>query len=133
MRALAALAGMYVLMFLLYLPWLGYAVPQLVGYVGSKVQSDQDTPLGPLAYLERHLVAFTAGQVQLAALPAEWMALAPATIAICAIILGLVLGQTLRPQPGVKSGTARDDGRQQRRRQPVRCGRGSRCRWCWAG
>ncbi|MFN8469169.1 MAG: glycosyltransferase family 39 protein, partial [Caldilineaceae bacterium] len=103
-RALAALAGMYVLMFLLYLPWVGYAVPQLVGYVGSKVQSDQDTPLGPLAYLERHLVAFTAGQVRLAAVPAEWLALAPATIAICAIILGLVLGQTLRPQPGTKNG-----------------------------
>ncbi len=98
-RALGALAAMYVLMFLLYLPWVGYAVPQLVGYVGSKVQSDQDTPLGPLAYLERHLVAFTAGQVRLAAVPAEWLALAPATIAICAIILGIVLGQTLRPQP----------------------------------
>lgn len=105
-RALTALLGMYALMFLLYLPWLAYAVPQLVGYVGSKVQSDQDPPLGPLAYLERHLVAFTAGQVRLAAVPAEWLALAPATIAICAIILGLVLGQTLRPKPGVKGSTA---------------------------
>jgi hypothetical protein len=98
LRALGALAGIYGLMLLLYLPWLAYAVPQLVGYVGGKVQSDQDTPLGPLAYVERHLVAFTAGQVRLAAIPAESLALAPATVAICAVILGLVLVQTLRGQ-----------------------------------
>ena len=30
---------------LLYLPWLLYAGPKLVGYVGDKVTSDQDTPL----------------------------------------------------------------------------------------
>lgn len=96
LRALVSLLGVYLLMFLLYLPWLLYAVPQLIGYVGGKVQSDQDSPLGPLAYLERHLVAFTAGHIQWAALPAEWLALAPATFAICAVILGLVLRQTLR-------------------------------------
>jgi 4-amino-4-deoxy-L-arabinose transferase-like glycosyltransferase len=109
LRAFSVLGGVYLLMFLLYLPWLTYAVPQLVGYVGGKVQSDQDTPLGPLAYLERHLVAYTAGQVRLAAVPTEWMALAPATIAICAIILGLVLAQTLRPQ--ALAGAAADDER----------------------
>lgn len=55
-------------MLLLYLPWLRYAVPLLTGYVGGKVQSDADIPLGPLAYVERHLAAFTAGPVQWAAL-----------------------------------------------------------------
>ncbi len=104
LRSLGTLAGVYALMFLLYLPWLLYAVPQLVGYVGGKVQSDADPPLGPLAYVERHLVAFTAGHVQLSSLPAEWLALAPATVAICAIILGLVLGRTLRPETGMRSG-----------------------------
>ena len=108
-------------------------MPQLVGYVGSKVQSDQDTPLGPLAYLERHLVAFTAGQVQLAALGAEWLALAPATFAICAIILGLVLGQTLRPQPGARNGAAQSLVQPPAAAQPAPCGRGWRCRCCWAG
>ena len=106
LRALAVVGGVYLLMFLLYLPWLTYAVPQLVGYVGGKVQSDQDAPLGPLAYLEHHLVAFTAGQVRLAAIPAEWMALAPATIAICAVILGLVLVQTLQQQTAARKSGA---------------------------
>ncbi len=115
-RGLAALLGAYALMFLLYLPWLLYAVPQLMGYVGSKVLSDQDIPLGPLAYVERHLTAFSTGHVRLAALPAEWLALAPATFAICAIILGLVLRQTLRQRgqskqatPAVSDGAAAAD------------------------
>ena len=99
LRTLALLVGLYSGVGLAYLPWLLYAIPQLVGYVGGKVQSDQDTPLGPLAYAERHLVAFTAGHVQWPALPSAAWALAPATLAICALILGLVLQQTLR-QPG---------------------------------
>lgn len=106
-RALLGVLAVYLLMFVLYLPWLLYAVPQLVGYVGGKVQSDQDIPLGPLAYIERHLVAFTAGHVQLASLPAEWLALAPATLAICAIILGLVLAQTLRERTRRSAGSRR--------------------------
>jgi len=48
---------------LLYAPWLAYAAPKLVAYVGSKVQSDQDQPLTLLNYLGRHLIAFTAGQL----------------------------------------------------------------------
>lgn len=94
--ALLGLAAIYGGMFLLYLPWLVYAVPLLVGYVGGKVQSDADVALGPLAYAERHLVAFTAGQVRLAALPSDIIALAPATFAICLLILGMVLQVTLR-------------------------------------
>ena len=105
LRALLGLLGVYLLMFLLYLPWLLYAVPQLIDYVGGKVQSDQDIALGPLAYVERHLVAFTAGHVQWAALPNEWAALAPATFAICAIILGLVLRQTLIRRLSTRAGT----------------------------
>jgi len=49
---------------LLCLPWIAYALPQLIHYIGDKVQSDQDTPVGPLTYILRHLLAFTAGHVQ---------------------------------------------------------------------
>ena len=68
LRYLASLGGVYLLMFLLYLPWLTYAVPQLVGYIGGKVQSDQDTPLGA-GLSERHLVAFTTARYALPPLP----------------------------------------------------------------
>lgn len=110
LRSAGVLVGTYALMFLLYLPWLLYAVPRLIGYVGGKVQSDQDNPLGPLAYLERHLVAFTAGHVQPPGLPAPWLALGPATLAICAIILGLVLRQTMRESRSSRTRPARPGG-----------------------
>jgi hypothetical protein len=98
LRALsAALLGGYVLI----VP----ALPALAALCACRVWWDmlaarcsriRIVPLGPLAYVERHLVAFTAGHIQWTALPDEWLALAPATFAICAIILGLVLHQTLR-------------------------------------
>ncbi len=49
---------------LLYLPWLVYAVPELIPYVSQKVVQDADRPLGLLEYLARHLVAFSAGHVE---------------------------------------------------------------------
>ncbi len=49
---------------LLYLPWLIYAVPELLPYVSQKVVLDADRPLGLLEYLARHLVAFSAGHVE---------------------------------------------------------------------
>ncbi|GIV77487.1 MAG: hypothetical protein KatS3mg050_1881 [Litorilinea sp.] len=48
---------------LLYLPWLLYAVPNLLGYVQDKVQADQDRPLDLFSYTVRHLRAFLAGHV----------------------------------------------------------------------
>ncbi len=48
---------------LLYLPWLLYAVPELIPYVSQKVVLDADRPLGFLEYMARHLVAFSAGHV----------------------------------------------------------------------
>ena len=48
---------------LLYLPWIVYAVPRLVSYVGAKVQSDQDAALDPVRYLARHLGAYTGGHL----------------------------------------------------------------------
>lgn len=46
---------------LLYLPWLAYALPKLVGYVAQKVEADQDQALGALDYAVRHLRAFVLG------------------------------------------------------------------------
>ncbi len=53
------------LLVLLCLPWMAYTVPKLVYYIGDKVQSDQDAPVSLLQYVVRHLLAFTAGHVQL--------------------------------------------------------------------
>ncbi len=61
-RILLAAAG---LIALLCLPWIAYALPKLISYVGDKVQSDQDAPIGPATYIMRHLLAFTAGHVQI--------------------------------------------------------------------
>src|SRR5205814_9740040 len=60
MRRILPLLGVDSMVASLYLPWLLYAGPKLVGYVGAKVRSDNDTPLTFLTYLSRQLIAFTA-------------------------------------------------------------------------
>ena len=61
-RFWSVVAGQAVVVWL-YLPWLVYAVPQLVTYVSAKVESDQDVALDPGHYFLRHLGAFTGGHV----------------------------------------------------------------------
>ncbi len=48
---------------LAYVPWLAYALPRLIPYVRGKVVLDADRPLGPGAYLARHLAAFAVGHL----------------------------------------------------------------------
>lgn len=56
---------LYLLIGLCYLPWLLYAGPNLFNYVlADKIPADADQPLGPLAYLLRHGLAFTAGHLE---------------------------------------------------------------------
>ena len=62
-RQLWTLLGTFVAIGLLFLPWLVYAGPKLVRYVGDKVTSDQDTPLNLVQYVARHAWAFTAGHL----------------------------------------------------------------------
>jgi hypothetical protein len=62
-RRLIALLMADALAFIFYLPWLIYTAPKLLNYVAAKVPADADQPLGPLTYLIRHLVAFTAGHI----------------------------------------------------------------------
>ncbi len=78
---------------LLYAPWLAYAGPKLIAYVGSKVQSDQDQPLTLLNYLGRHLIAFTSGHIT----PASSLLRMLSAIGIIVIILLIfTLRSTLR-------------------------------------
>ncbi len=60
---LPSAGGLFVAVGLLYLPWLLYAGPALVGYVDDKVQSDADRPLGIIGYWFRHAVAFAGGHL----------------------------------------------------------------------
>ena len=66
-RDIRALVRWFALQFiaaLLYLPWVIYAAPRLTLYVSQKVVQDADRPLGPLAYLGRHLSAYTVGHLE---------------------------------------------------------------------
>ncbi|MBW7884873.1 MAG: hypothetical protein H3C34_19980, partial [Caldilineaceae bacterium] len=89
---------------LIFSPWLIYAVPKLVGYVGSKVESDQDTPLGAVAYLARHLSAFTAGHISLPALPSTVVPLLIALVAVVLVAAGLTLGRASQPDRPIGAG-----------------------------
>ena len=59
-----AFLGSLVAAGLLYLPWALYAGPQLLSYVPNKVVKDNDAPLPLLAYVGRHLSAFTVGHLE---------------------------------------------------------------------
>ncbi len=59
-----AFLGSLVAAGLLYLPWALYAGPQLLSYVPNKVVKDNDAPLPLLAYVARHLSAFTVGHLE---------------------------------------------------------------------
>ncbi|RLT41405.1 MAG: hypothetical protein DWI57_06995, partial [Chloroflexi bacterium] len=61
MRRLLPLLAGWIAVALAYLPWLLYAVPQLIPYVSQKIVADADRPLTLFVYTLRHLTAFTAG------------------------------------------------------------------------
>ncbi len=63
LRRLLPLAAAWIAVALAYLPWLLYAVPQLVPYVSQKIVEDADRPLGLAAYTLHHLTAFTVGHI----------------------------------------------------------------------
>ncbi len=72
---------------LLYLPWVLYAAPKLVPYIGNKVVMDADQPLSLLPYFGRHLSAFLAGHLE-GPLGAWW----PAALAL---LLPIAIGMAL--------------------------------------
>ena len=63
LRRTFPLIGAWIAVALAYLPWLLYAVPQLIPYVSQKIVQDADRPLGLFVYTLRHLTAFTAGHI----------------------------------------------------------------------
>ncbi|MEM7128545.1 MAG: hypothetical protein AAF702_19585 [Chloroflexota bacterium] len=67
--ALFRLLGAQSVIGLLYLPWVLYASPKLVVYIQDKVIADNDTSLGPLTYLGRHLITFLLGHLPLETYP----------------------------------------------------------------
>ncbi|HSJ58910.1 MAG TPA: glycosyltransferase family 39 protein [Anaerolineae bacterium] len=61
----------------LYVPWLWYAGPKLLTYVGLKVGIEQYSPHDPLSYLVRHLAAFQWGHAEGALADWWWAGLVP--------------------------------------------------------
>ena len=64
LRRILPLVAAWIGVALAYLPWLLYALPKLIPYVGQKIVEDADRPLGLAAYGLRHLTAFTVGHIQ---------------------------------------------------------------------
>ncbi len=83
---------------LLYLPWIFYAVPRLVAYVGAKVQSDQDVALDPVRYLTRHLGTYTGGHLPWFDGSKLW-SLGLGLAAVLLIAGGLALARRRAPAP----------------------------------
>ncbi|HUW10967.1 MAG TPA: glycosyltransferase family 39 protein, partial [Anaerolineae bacterium] len=63
-RRLISWLGAQLAIVLAFVPWLLYAVPQLVPYVAQKVVKDGDRPLGLVTYLARHLATFGGGHFE---------------------------------------------------------------------
>jgi hypothetical protein len=87
LRALAGWVALQLVAALLYLPWVIYAAPHLTLYISQKVVHDADKPLGPLAYLARHLSAFTVGHLEGPLAP--WWPLA--LVLLLPVVVGLVV------------------------------------------
>ncbi len=96
LRAVVSTAAGQMLIVLLYLPWLLYALPRLVGYVGAKIESDQDVALDPLRYLVQHWTAFNGGHLPWPDASLPW-ALLLSGAAVALILVALVAAR--RPSP----------------------------------
>ena len=106
LSAALGVLGVQIIVGILYLPWVFYALPKLVTYVAGKVKSDQDTSLGALEYLARHLTAFTAGHVRPSPLPTFWLPLSLVVAAIALLALAVFLGRNSRRDAPPESGRA---------------------------
>jgi hypothetical protein len=90
LRRLAAIMVGQAIVVVFYLPWLLYATPRLIDYVGAKVTSDQDVALGLLRYVERHFTALSGGHLPWPNTTLPWAFLlggAAVTIMTAALVL----------------------------------------------
>jgi uncharacterized membrane protein len=87
--AIGRWVGAQVALVVAYLPWLVYAGPKLVAYVGNKLVKEGDLPVGLYTYFQDHLVAFSAGHLSAAGYYLSWAAVAFAGLALLGVISGL--------------------------------------------
>jgi 4-amino-4-deoxy-L-arabinose transferase-like glycosyltransferase len=80
-----------------YLPWLAYAGPKLVAYVGDKLVKEGDVPVGLFTYLQRHLVAFSVGHLGPARSSLVWLALLFVALAFLGLAVGLLASRGEKP------------------------------------
>ncbi len=109
-RGLLTALAAFVAAGLAFLPWALYTGGRLVSYVEAKVVSDQDAPLGPLAYLWRHLLAFTGGHLAPDAqwqLVLRWLGAAGALLALALLALEL-LDRRAPARPNAPAFTAQE-------------------------
>jgi 4-amino-4-deoxy-L-arabinose transferase-like glycosyltransferase len=80
-----------------YLPWLAYAGPKLVAYVGEKLVKEGDVPVGPWTYLQRHFVAFSVGHLSQDRLMLSWLAVALVALALLGLAAALTVYRRKEP------------------------------------
>ena len=78
--------GAQVALLIAYVPWLLYAGPKLVAYVGNKLVKEGDVPLEPWIYVQRHLVAFSVGHVSQSRSFLSWLAVLVVGLALLGAI-----------------------------------------------
>jgi 4-amino-4-deoxy-L-arabinose transferase-like glycosyltransferase len=92
----------HLVLLLVYLPWVLYAGPRLVAYVGNKLVKEGDRPVGLWTYFQSHLVAFAVGHPSEARWFLTWMAVVPVGLAVLAVV-ALPLARRSRSMPDHES------------------------------
>ena len=83
----------------MYLPWLIYAVPNLLAYVTAKVDIEQYSRLDPFTFLAQHLAAFSLGHPS----AFSWLALSTPVFGAL-LVAGLVYGSRYSDKFGSDEG-----------------------------
>jgi 4-amino-4-deoxy-L-arabinose transferase-like glycosyltransferase len=86
----------HLVLLLLYLPWVLYAGPRLVAYIGNKLVKEGDRPVGLWTYFQSHLVAFAVGHPSEARWFLTWLAVVPVGLAAFAVVALLLARRSHR-------------------------------------
>jgi 4-amino-4-deoxy-L-arabinose transferase-like glycosyltransferase len=89
-------AAAQVALVLAYLPWLLYAGPKLVAYVGDKLVKEGDVPVDVYTYFQEHLVAFSMGHLSADRSYLSWFAVVFVGLALLGVAAGMA---SLRRRP----------------------------------
>jgi 4-amino-4-deoxy-L-arabinose transferase-like glycosyltransferase len=77
-----------------YLPWLAYAGPKLVAYVGEKLVKEGDVPVGFWTYFQNHFLAFSVGHLSQGRAMLSWLAVAFVALAVLGLAAALTSYRT---------------------------------------